>query len=331
MRGRFVRRRWGGIPVPWMCALVALLFGILAPPSVRAELPAGKSEQVMDVGGVLLTVQVYKPVWTDRPQLLVGFHGSDRKAALVRDFLVPLAERLGAVVIVPLLDAERFPRWAYQWAGVVEPMVVDGEVRRKDGKTRYRVRPEEDWTGRLVPALVARIRAEEGRPDMPFSLIGHSAGAQFLGRMAAFVDIGGQWGARRIVLANPGSYLAPTRKRLFPYGLGGLPKDLRTDDDLRRYLAQPITVYLGTRDHRRRGLDASKGAQRQGATRHERGLTVYAMAEKTARLRGWPFGWRLVEVPGIGHNSRKMYGSPAAEDALAPAPSAQQQVGAGGG
>jgi hypothetical protein len=59
-------------------------------------------------------------------------------------------------------------------------------------------------------------------------------------------------------------------------------------------------------------------AEAQGATRLERGQTVFREAELAARQRGWPFGWRLAVVPGVGHNAHQMFTSDAAFYALRP-------------
>ena len=39
-------------------------------------------------------------------------------------------------------------------------------------------------------------------------------------------------------------------------------------------------------------------------------------ARTLAQKNGWPFAWRLVEAPGVGHSARAMYASPAADAAL---------------
>jgi hypothetical protein len=31
------------------------------------------------------------------------------------------------------------------------------------------------------------------------------------------------------------------------------------------------------------------------------------MAEELAREKGWRFNWRLVEVPGVGHDGKAMF------------------------
>jgi len=62
----------------------------------------------------------------------------------------------------------------------------------------------------------------------------------------------------------------------------------------------------------------SEEAEAQGGTRLERRQTVFREAELAARQRGWPFGWRLAVVSGVGHNSHRMLTSDAALDALRP-------------
>jgi hypothetical protein len=45
---------------------------------------------------------------------------------------------------------------------------------------------------------------------------------------------------------------------------------------------------------------------------------VYRAAQELAQARGWPFNWRLLELPGVGHSARKMFSSPRVAAALAP-------------
>ena len=147
------------------------------------------------------------------------------------------------------------------------------------------------------------VRQREGREEMPYYLLGHSAGGQILNRMAAFLP----GDARRIVAANPGSLLFATREQNYPFGFGGLPPELGSDEQIKAYLAAPLTLYLGTADLLDKDLDQSSGASRQGGTRFERGHACFAMAQALAKERGWPFHWTLVEAPDMGHSARAMF------------------------
>jgi pimeloyl-ACP methyl ester carboxylesterase len=148
---------------------------------------------------------------------------------------------------------------------------------------------------------------------LPYYLIGHSAGGQFLVRMAAFLP--GE--AQRIVAANPGSLLFPNRAHRFGYGFGSLPAELSDDSVIRRYLAAPLTLYLGTGDVLpSNNLDQSPDAMRQGPHRLARGRACFAAAEQLARERGWTFNWRKVETPDVGHAAAFMFAAKEVEDAL---------------
>lgn len=277
-----------------------LLFLVLGFLTLRAEpVPSGAGRLVFEHAGEELTIFTYKPASYRNGPLLVVFHGVARNAEEYRDFARQLADRFHALVVVPWFDKDRFPSWRYQRGGVLD--------------AKGRPQPAERWTYAAIPRLVGMIREREGRPDLPHYLIGHSAGGQFLVRLAAFLP--GE--ARRIVAANPGSLLFPDRTQTFGYGFGGLPAEWAGDEALRRYLAAPLTLYLGTGDITpEHSFDDSPAGMRQGPNRLARGRAAYAAAEKLARERGWVFGWRKVETPGIGHEARRMFAAAEAEAAL---------------
>jgi len=148
---------------------------------------------------------------------------------------------------------------------------------------------------------------------MPYYLLGHSAGGQFVERLAGFIDSG----AARIVAANPGTHLFPTCEQKYPFGFGGLPDEVSNDRALRRYLAQPLTLYLGTADVEvDRNLTVGPEADAQGAVRLARGRNLFDFARKLAHERGWAFHWRLVEADGIKHDHTLMFNDPQATGAL---------------
>ena len=163
-----------------------------------------------------------------------------------------------------------------------------------------------DWTGNLALDLVAWARTQEGKP-LTYSMIGHSAGAQFLERLAAFVP----HEARLIVIANPGAHVMPTMEVNAPYGFGKVYSGSAGDEALKRYLSQPLVMMLGENDTEPDPRDGA-GARSQGANRLDRGLRTFNQARQLAAGRGWPFNWKLIRVPGVGHSSKKMYAAPEA-------------------
>jgi hypothetical protein len=201
--------------------------------------------------------------------------------------------------VAPLFDEARFPTWRYQHGGIVHGGVVQ---------------PEANWTVNLVAGLAARIRRQETRPDLPYALIGHSAGGQFLSRVAAF----GRSQATEVVVANPSTWVRPSLDVAAPYGFGGVYPPGQGEAALRRYLAAPVTVLLGQEDVGSRNLSSTEEAEAQGTTRLDRGRTVFQEAEQAARQHGWAFNWRLAVVPGVGHSAARMFNSEQALAALRP-------------
>ena len=282
-----------------LLALASLMLTSSPPARAADAIPGGNGHQTATINGVPLQVFTYRPDGCAITGMLLVFHGLGRNVEGYRNDAIPLGQRLCMLVVAPLFDEQRFPTWRYQRGGIVN-----------DGK----LQPAQDWTVNFVPALVAWVRRQENRPDLPYDLIGHSAGAQFLSRVAAFVPLS----ATRIVIANPSTWVLPSLDTPAPYGFGGVFPQPQAEDALHRYLAAPITVLLGEEDTGSQDLADSKEAEAQGGTRLARGQNAFHAAQAAAKQHGWPFNWRLALVPGVGHTARGMLGSKQAFDALAP-------------
>ena len=115
------------------------------------------------------------------------------------------------------------------------------------------------------------------------------------------------------MIANPSTWVLPALAEAAPYGFGGVPS---AETLLQHYLAAPVTVLLGQEDTGSKNLAETDEAEAQGTTRFARGESTFHQAEAVARQRGWPFNWRLLVVPGVGHNAKSMFASPEAADAL---------------
>ena len=281
---------------------IVFCFGSLFAGAATAEpIENGNGRQRVRLGGITFEVFTYRPRRCSISSVLVVLHGKYGRRPPARTYRKnarPLAKRLCMLVVVPLFDKHLFPTARYQGGGIVQ------------GRT---VLPANEWSGQFVLRLVAWVRRQEGR-QLDYYLIGHSAGAQFLSRFAAFIPNQ----ARRIVIANPSTHVVPSANIKAPYGFGGIYSGRAADDAIRRYLAQPITIFLGRADTRTDdpNLSSTPDAKAQGKTRRARGRTVYRTAQEIARDRGWTFNWRLVQVRGVGHSSRRMFDSDEAVQAL---------------
>ncbi len=270
--------------------LAALLPGQTVVLPAVVDVPIGKATLQVTLGKLDLQVFTWRPEkWTGE-RLLFVMHGVLRNADEYRDHAVAMGDRFDALIVAPKFDAERFPSRAYQRGGILR---ADGSAASPD-----------EWTYARIPELAAAMRERTGKGKAQLFVIGHSAGGQFVVRMSAFQDTG----AVRLVAANPGSALLPTKDMPFGYGFGGLPSELANDERLRAYLGAPLTLYLGTADDAPdEDFDKSEVAMQQGGGRHQRGLALYWSAKTLAAVRGWPFGWRLVEAPGVAHDHEKMF------------------------
>jgi hypothetical protein len=275
-----------------------LLMSLLMAEPTSTSIPVGKSMVEARFGEVSLKLFTYKPPNYSAGPMLMVFHGVLRNADEYRDDSVEMGDRFRALIVAPLFDDTIFPKPKYQFAGILN----EGKAASSD-----------EWTGEYINRITKDIRMRENQPDMPLYLIGHSGGGQFLVRTSAFVKTE----ATRIVAANPGTHLFPTRNAEFPFGFGGLPETLQTEAKLRFYLAQPLMIYLGSNDTERdEYLDVSPPADAQGQTRFERGQNVFAAAKKMAEDRQWPFGWKLFIAKDIEHDHTKMFNHPRCAEAF---------------
>ncbi len=254
--------------------------------------------------GTSVEVFGYRPNSYRKERMFVVFHGTLRNADEYRDHSIEMAEKYGAIVIAPKFDEKRFPSWRYQRGGVLN----------RDGSARLRV----EWTYAMVPTIINEIRKSEGDAFMPYWLMGHSAGGQFVDRMAALSPFFNRApGLQRIIAANPGSLIFPTFDWAFSYGYGDLPKQVADQETLKRYLALPLVLYSGSADNKPdEYFDGSPEAMRQGPGRYQRATACFEMGKKIAAERGWSFGWKRMVAEGIDHDHEKMFNHPLMQEAL---------------
>lgn len=259
--------------------------------------PVGKSLVQVDFDGTVLDLHVYKPDNYVGDGFILLLHGASRAAEAYRDNAAGFARMYNRLVVVPLFDQERFPSRLYQFGGVFgeDGAFADAEER----------------TYAYIPKLVEQIRMAEGSAELPYVILGYSAGAQFVARMSAFMDLD----AERLVAMSPGSTLFPTRDLEFGLGFGGLPEAFSDDERIRRYLALPLTVAIGTAD-REMGQLPQGDAYAQGVHRYSRNLRWFNQAMDLAYEREWDFNWRLVIFHGAGHPPPEMFDHPQIGNAL---------------
>ncbi|MCZ0960679.1 alpha/beta hydrolase [Paracoccus benzoatiresistens] len=255
--------------------------------SAQSADPQEPRREIADINGQSIEVFVYRPPSCVSPSFLFVFHGNGRAARSYAGSAREIADRACLTVFAPLFDEERFPNREYHRGGVVD----DGELK-----------PRDEWTTGMVSDLIRWAEDFEGRPGQDIYLFGHSAGGQFLSRVAAY-DL--PEGVDRVVIANPSTYVLPSMEEKVPYGFSGLPPKAATELT-REYLAAPVTIFLGEEDTGDKDLARNDQAERQGENRLDRGERTFELARQVAEQNGWDFNWRLVYAEDVGHSGRGM-------------------------
>ncbi|WP_428484083.1 alpha/beta hydrolase [Rhodopila sp.] len=234
-------------------------------------------------------------VWHPGLPVLFVHHGVGRNGQDYRDYWLPHADANGMLVI-----AIEFPQ-----AGFPEYLCYNfGNLHAIDGTPN----PRKLWTFGIGPRLFDTLRGQGVTSTERYGLFGHSAGGQYVHRMLSF---GYRDRVAVAVSANAGTYAMPDMSIDWPWGLGATDV---TTDDLRRLLGFPLTLMAGTEDTKTSGRFFPKGVKsmKQGPTRYARAHTYLRTAQDAAAALHVPLQWRVIDVPGVGHDGRRM------SDAAAP-------------
>lgn len=236
------------------------------------------------------------PVWYHLPELgiarqrlLVVLHGTSRAARSSRDNWIAPAEEHGFLVVVPEFERQHFADPDYAYGRLWSPQPPHARI---------------DWAashGAILDALFDCVNRTLGGGLADFTLYGHSAGAAFAHRYAAFAPVDR---VRQAIFANSGWYTLPDFDLPLPFGIraAGL-----SEGRLKAFLGKPVTVLVGDLD--RVGPYPGwwpEGCERQGRNRFERSQTFFEAARRMAGQLGVPFGWQWRSVPGVAHENAKM-------------------------
>ena len=210
--------------VLWLLACL-----MLVPAGASAAIGSGPRYYDRTFDGTKLRLYTYRPSCSN-PDLLLIFHGDSRDAEGYRDSARGLADQQCLVLVAPLFDANRFSSAEYQRGNIVD--------------SSGRLQPPSKWVTRFVELIIPWAKSQMGGTPKVY-LYGHSAGGQFLSRVAAYERIPG---ITRYVIANPSTHVLPSLSEAVPYGFDLLSTDPAERAALQEYLALPITIYLGEDD-----------------------------------------------------------------------------------
>jgi poly(3-hydroxybutyrate) depolymerase len=272
------------------CAVAfALMLGILAGAANARGLPLGEGEFHIDAPRGSVPIYTYKPAgFGPHSPVWIIMHGVGRTANNYYDDWRPLAEKYGAMLLVPRFSRDDWPMsWRYALGNVSTSKLVP--------------LPRRDWAFTVVQKAFDHAMRLEGTGQRKFYLYGHSAGAQFTHRYVMYT------GGDKIALAisaNAGWYILPDYTYDFPYGFKRVPVSEATR---RRAFATPMVILLGERDISwASGLRMVPETNLQGPHRLARGLFFHDYAGRVAARDGYAYRWSVDTVPGAGHRNDEM-------------------------
>jgi len=247
-------------------AAVALgaLAAYLAPKAVKRDkavpIPVGKSLAFLPerTGANLnaLRVYYYRPAaWTEENDVMIAFHGFNRKAEEFVDALKMLADSKNVIVVCPEFSKEKYPgaRW-YQEGNMTDTDDTSGNPQ-----------PRRTWIFGAIDRIVDEVK-DRAQTNGKIIVFGHSAGAQLLHRWVLFG--GPKVGADYVAIANAGWWTFPDRNIKFPYGIKNV--DISEEEILAAF-DKPVTLFMGGADtSREKPFRDTPEADAQGENRMER-------------------------------------------------------------
>jgi hypothetical protein len=225
----------------------------------------------------------------DSPILFL-FHGDNRNGAEYRDVLVQKAEKNNFIVIAPEFSEKFFPTGDTYNLGNV---FVDG-----DNPTAASLNPENIWTFSVIEPLFNYVKTTMKLKATSYSIIGHSAGAQFAHRLIMFKP---NSSFNTAVISASGWYTLPDFKLDFPYGLKSSPLEKIS---LSLLYSKKVIVQIGLKDNDPNypGLRRNALADAQGIERLARANFYFNCHKDVAALNKLNFEWKFVSVPNLDHD-----------------------------
>lgn len=229
--------------------------------------------------------------------ILFSFTGAEREGNTQLNAWKIFADTYEFIVINPQFTKSYWAESEYQFCGVTS------------SKTSTEIIDQQYWTGNIIESIFNYWLMETDGQQTGYRMFGHSAGAQFVGRMLVTTP-----DARVIsaVAANPSSWPWPTELKSsngtnygWPYSMTALP--MYSDPGyLEKVFGKKLYVQIGKNDTGTDSLDQSDAANVQGSLRYHRALNFYQTCTEVAQQKGIKCNFELAEVDGVGHSTYHM-------------------------
>lgn len=270
-------------------------------PTNTQTLPAHEPSKLVKREDAFGTFFTYVPIsYSEESQILVVVHGTppeDEPAESYAEYYanawLPFAEEYEYLLVVPAFNQEDFS----SRLGDHALSGYRGLFGREIGADAW------------VLKLVEDCQQALGLAAEKFSLYGHSAGGQFVGRfLVTHPEV-----VKQAVITSAATYPQPTMEVAWPFGMGELHTDIEWDADTvtrvdivpdeQEWLAAaqiPLTVIVGLNDTAE--LDPSLIPGQKGKDRYTIANNWVQDMGVFAEANGLESSIRLEIIPGQGHS-----------------------------
>ena len=239
--------------------------------------------------------QYYIPVWVVIPtgyssssKFIMTMCGINRDASGIASYWVSFANTNNYVVASPEFNTTNWSSDQYILGNMFTGSSGSGSL---NAKTR--------WSFNIVEQMHKELYAACGLADSTYELWGHSAGGQFVHRLAFFLP---DTLITRYIAGNSGWYTCPDLSVAFPWGAYHKLLNL-TQSDLIAYTLRKLVIMRGTADTvRDSALNTDSLSDVQGQNRYTRAAYFYNKG-KTVNSS---LAWKMTDVQGVGHDDEKM-------------------------